>query len=218
MVDNNRIEETLSALMDSEAGELETRRVLKEISQDSELRDRWHRYQLASAAMKRDLPHQMVDLSASISAAIEEESLHKPGFGRFAQPLGKVAVAASVALLAVLGVQQFQSNPAAPTQTLSTQVANAPEESGAPQFQLPAGIDLPPVSARTVSAGTQYDVPHSRPTLVVSQRQVDAIKNNEAAIRDYLNSMMERHTRNAANSSSNQGLLPLARLPQTEEK
>lgn len=217
MVDNNRIEETLSALMDSEAAELETRRVLKEIAQDSELRDRWHRYQLASAAMKRDLPHQMVDLSASISAAIDEESAHKPGFGRFVQPLGKVAVAASVALVAVFGVQQFQGN-SVTSSPPPAQIANVPEGSGASQFQLPAGIDLPPVSARTVSAGTQYDVPHSRPTLVVSQRQVDEIKSNEAAIRDYLNGMMERHTRNAANSSSNQGLLPLARLPQTEEK
>jgi len=214
MTNDNRIEETLSALMDSEAQELEVRRAIKGVSENSELRDTWHRYQLASAAMKRDLPPRMFDVSQRISAALEQEPVYKPSLRTFIQPLGKVAVAASVALVAVFGVQQLQySNPQSQP---SPQVAEAGNGlSGAPQFQLPAGYDLPPVAARTVSAGRDAEA-QSRPSLLVSRNPV-VNPANEQEIRDYLNSLMERHTRNAAYSSSNQGILPLARLPQVEE-
>ena len=220
MVDKVGIEESLSALMDNEAQELETRRVLRDVSSDAELRQTWHRYQLASAAMKRDLPPKMVDLSAAISDAVAAEPTHRQGIKTFLQPLGKVAIAASVALVAVLGVQQIQvsQGPAGAGALQQPQVAAAAvqpaveEDSGAAQFQLPAGYDLPPMTARTVSAGTQYEA-QPRPMLVVTRRQVPEMQ-DEAAIRDYLNTMMERHTRNAAVSSSSHGTLPLARLPQ----
>ena len=214
MAGNSRSEEALSALMDSEAHELECRRVLKSIAEDEELRETWHRYQLASAAMKRELPYRMVDLSLSISNAIEQEAGIKPGFRRFLQPLGKVAVAASVAMVAVIGVHQIQSPAGQPSG--KQQMASAVEDSGTPQFQLPAGFELPPLSARTVSAGSQYE-PTAIPTLKVSRAQIAEIENEEA-IRDYLNRMMEMHTRNAADASSSQGVLPLARLPQTSEE
>ena len=219
MANNNRIEEALSALMDNEAAELETHRAVKGVAQDSDLRDTWHRYQLASAAMKRDLPPRMVDLSGRISAALDEEKSHKPSLRNFLQPMGKVAVAASVALVAVLGVQQLQvssspgvSQPAAEVAEAATGVSG---DSGASQFQLPAGFDLPPVSARTVSAGSSFEQ-QARPTLVVSRRPVADIE-NEQAIREFLNRKMEQHTQNAAFTSSSQGILPLARLPQVDE-
>ncbi len=222
MVDNTGIDETLSALMDSEAGELEVRRVLRDISRDSELRDRWHRYQLAASAMKGDLPPRMTDLSASISTALERESTHHNRLKTALEPLGKVAIAASVALVAVLGVQQVQQIPVgakmSPAEVAGSvgEESGVEEESGAAEFQLPASMDLPPVAARTASAGSRYETSQSKPMLVVSRRERVELK-NEAAIRSYLNAMMERHTRNAANVSSNQGLLPLARLPQAED-
>ncbi len=214
MADNTRPEEALSALMDSEALELETRRVLKEMAADPGLRDTWHRYQLASAAMKRDLPYRMVDLSQSISAAIEQESALKPGLKRWLQPFGKVAIAASVAMVAVIGVQQIQTNSS--QNAAQPAIASAGTDSGVAQFQMPVGFELPPIAARNVSAGSQIE-PAARPTLVVSRAQVSELENEEA-IRAYLNQMMERHTRNAANSSSSQGILPLARLPQVSEE
>lgn len=214
MVDNTRSEEALSALMDSEALELETRRVLKEIAEDPGLRDTWHRYQLASASMKRELPYRMVDLSQSISAAIELEAAHKPGLKQWLQPLGKIAIAASVAVIAVIGVQQIQTG--SPQGAGQPAVASAQTDSGVAQFQMPAGFELPPIAARNVSVGSQIE-PMAKPTLMVSKAQVSELENEEA-IRTYLNQMMERHTRNAANTSSSQGILPLARLPQVSEE
>lgn len=211
MTNNNRIEEALSALMDNEATELEVRRVLKDVSEDSNLRDTWRRYQLASAAMKRDLPPQMVDLSSRIRTALDSEPAPKASFKQFLQPLGKVAVAASVALVAVFGVQQVRQADYSPS-TSGVASVQSDEVSGDSQFQLPAGYDLPPVTARTVStANSQASAP--RPSLIVSQRSIPNFV-DESAIRQYLSTMMQKHTENVASRSSSQGVMPLARLPQ----
>lgn len=212
MAIDNRIEETLSALMDGETSELEVRRLLKEGSLNPGLRDTWHRYQLASAAMKRDLPPRPVDLSSSISAALDEEKPLSTPFAAFMQPLGKVAIAASVALVAVFGVQQFDlSTSSVPAREIADTDTSA--STGNAQFQLPAGYDLPPVTARTVSAGAQ---PQSRPTVLVSAQPIAELA-DELAVRDYFNTMMRKHTETAARSSSSQGVLPFARLPQDED-
>ncbi|MFA5631608.1 MAG: sigma-E factor negative regulatory protein [Porticoccaceae bacterium] len=213
MAIDTRIEETLSALMDGEAEELEVRRALREVSANSDLRATWHRYQLASAAMKRDLPGGIVDLSSRIGAALEQEAPLKPSLSRWLQPLGKVAIAASVALVAVIGVQQIQNaGTAQPSAEMASRTAN---DSGNAQFQFPAGYDLPPVTGRTVSAGT-LGHSQSRPTVLVSAQPIAELADEEA-LRDYFNSMMQRHTESAARSSS-QGLMPFARLPQGESR
>lgn len=211
MSDNsNRDQETLSALMDNEATELELRRTLKSVSADKQLAQTWHRYQLAAAAMRRELPPRMLDISARISEAIDQEEAVKPSALRFLQPVGKVAVAATVAVVAVLGVRQFQVweqpllDQAGQVQTAATDTATGP------QFQLPAGYDLPPVSARTVSAG-QPMISEPRPVIVIKKAQRAPI--NEQEVQAYLNRLMEQHTERSINSGR-QGALPYARLPQ----
>lgn len=48
------LQETLSAVMDNEADELELRRVLAACGEDAELRSTWSRYQLARSVMHRE--------------------------------------------------------------------------------------------------------------------------------------------------------------------
>lgn len=211
MASNSKVEEALSALMDGETTELEIRQVLRDMAGNDELRGNWQRYQLASAAMKRDLPPRFSDLSASISAAIEQESAVRNPSKVFGA-LGKVAIAASVAIVAVVGANQLQWLMPAGNDVQVANVAGA--ETGNAQFQLPAGYDLPPVAARTVSAGGQPQ--YSRPTVLVSPRPVADLA-DEQAVRDYFNTMMEQHTEHAAHSLSSQGLLPFARLSQDED-
>jgi len=211
MAIDTRVEETLSALMDGEAEELEVRRVLRELSGNSDLRAKWQRYQLASAAMRKDLPKGVVDVSARISAALECEPALKPSITSWFKPLGKLAIAASVAVVAVVGVQHIhQSGSGLPSVELTSRTANT---SGNAQFQFPAGYDLPPVTGRTVSAGN-LGHSQSRPTVLVSAQPISEVADEEA-LRDYFNTMMQRHTESAARSSS-QGLMPFARLPQSE--
>lgn len=50
----DRAKEALSAIMDGEAGELETRRLLEEIARNDELRELWDRYHLARSAVAGD--------------------------------------------------------------------------------------------------------------------------------------------------------------------
>ena len=47
------LQESLSALMDNEADELEVRRVLQAAEQDPALRSTWSRYQVARAVMHK---------------------------------------------------------------------------------------------------------------------------------------------------------------------
>ena len=68
-----RESESISALMDAEVTELELRRIFKSLPDNTELRQKWHRYHLAGFAMRRELPEAGVNLSEQIARAIELE-------------------------------------------------------------------------------------------------------------------------------------------------
>ncbi len=113
------LQQSLSALMDNEADELELHRVLKAIDQP-ELRAAWTRYQVARAAMHNEAAFSAVDLSGSIMAAIEAEpaltaTVEKadttvPRQAGSMAWLGRVAVAASVTLAVLGGVRFFNQD------------------------------------------------------------------------------------------------------------
>ena len=50
----DKVREALSAIMDGEAAELETRRVLDRVAEDDDLRDRWDRYHLVRSVIAGD--------------------------------------------------------------------------------------------------------------------------------------------------------------------
>lgn len=108
------LKESLSALLDNEADDLELRRVLN-ASDESEVRNTWSRYQIARAAMHNELHTAQIDLSAGIMAAInaepaplvdQQETLDQPKKAANSPWIMRVAVAASVTL-AVLGGVRF---------------------------------------------------------------------------------------------------------------
>lgn len=75
---NHSLAESISALADNEASPLELHRLLKACESDPEVKSTWARYQLISAAMRRDLPEvQTGDFAARLSAALENEPSHK---------------------------------------------------------------------------------------------------------------------------------------------
>lgn len=119
MTENLR--ESISALMDDEANELEIHRVLSGMEQNDEVRDTWKRYQIASFAMKGKLPsHMDIDISAQIAEAISEEQIEQVSqatvspWSRFLKPITSVAVAASVAFLVVFGALQINQTQTGP--------------------------------------------------------------------------------------------------------
>ncbi len=125
------LKQSLSALIDNEADELELRRVLS-ASHDPEIRATWSRYQIARAAMHNEPFSAKIDLSASIMAAINDEpelsaaqpeqletSAYSAKTGRFSW-LARTAVAASVTL-AVLGGVRFYNQDAVQQEALVAQ-------------------------------------------------------------------------------------------------
>lgn len=103
--------ESVSAVMDGEADELELRRVLAAAGEDPEVRARWGRYQLARSVMHKQTVMPGLDLAAAVSAAIAAEAVAAPVVQAKSpwQQIGRLAVAASVTLAVLAGVRFYNS-------------------------------------------------------------------------------------------------------------
>ncbi|WP_339842986.1 sigma-E factor negative regulatory protein [uncultured Halopseudomonas sp.] len=109
------LKESLSALMDNEADELEVRRVLKACGDESSLRSDWARYQAARAVMHKEPWQNKIDLTAGIAAAIANDPVPTPATApakasRVWQSVGRLAVAASVTVAVLVGFNMFQKD------------------------------------------------------------------------------------------------------------
>ncbi|QXH47994.1 anti-sigma factor [Pseudomonas xanthosomatis] len=103
------LQESLSAVMDNEADELELRRVLNAVD-DAETRATWSRYQVARAAMHKELLLPKLDIASAVSAALADEAVPakvKQGPWR---SIGRLAVAASVTVAVLAGVRFYNQD------------------------------------------------------------------------------------------------------------
>lgn len=130
MIDRNK--ESLSALMDGEADELEVRRILNQLDKDDALRENWKNYHLMGSLM-RDERFDSLDLTQGINRALDGTEEVESGDSTnladlllqqngeqsndsqvpkraWYRPLTSVAVAASVTLAVLLGVQSIEPN------------------------------------------------------------------------------------------------------------
>ena len=134
------LRESLSAVMDNEADELELRRVLA-AGGEPELRATWSRYQIARAAMRGEYFTPSLSLAAGVSAALDEEPALRPA--RAGLPIwrsvGRVAIAASVTVAVLAGVR-FYNQDALDGAQMAQQSAqpSLPVSSAAPTIQGPA--------------------------------------------------------------------------------
>ncbi|MGC9421249.1 RseA family anti-sigma factor [Vibrio sp.] len=131
--------EKLSAFMD---GELVDNVLIQELEHDSESLGTWKNYHLIGDVMRGDTPQSEWNIAESVALALEHEPVHR-SFTRSeritdlhlakleAQPkvsqarrqlptwfsqLGQVAIAASVSLAVIIGVQQYGGNEATSAQ------------------------------------------------------------------------------------------------------
>ena len=108
---NETKKEQLSALMDDDMGGLQKDQV-GQMLKDPELLDTWSRYHLVSDGLKGNLPGYLDrELAGKVSKSIEQEpAIVAPGrlSRSLAKPAAGFAIAASVAALAILGIQQQQ--------------------------------------------------------------------------------------------------------------
>lgn len=193
-----RLLESVSALVDGEASEIELHLILKQLdadhaNQDQSVSSKWSRYQSVSQAMA-GLPLGGVDISESVSSAIAEEPAYAstllPTVKSKLYTMGRFAVAASVAFVAIIGVQQLnQVSPLQPQTIDASFVANQPQDQlKGPASQYPAGFQ-PNVQARTVNASSGVQL-SSQPLRIIKLTSADIEALNDQRMRNYLNEIM----------------------------
>ena len=199
-----RMRESISALLDDEANELELERVLSRISEDEELRQTWVRYNaVRSTVAGHQLAHLDVDISARVREAIQTPSGSAPAVTRaslkerFLRPVASVAVAASVAATVVIGGQQLSQIGGAP-------YGDNPSVAGSAS---PVGM-VNSLGATSVQAsyGTRA-VPVLQPATRTAYQEL---------ARQRMEKYMQEHAEHAALNSP-QGLIPFARVPEIRE-
>lgn len=131
---NEKVNEQLSALIDDELPENEQEFLMRRIEQDAELRSTWSRYHLIGDVLRNKMPMAIDgEFSRKVSFAIDQVSRpaarqNLSGKKRnLLKPLAGLAVAASVAMMAIVGLQNLTGNqsPAEDFPKIATQV-NSP--------------------------------------------------------------------------------------------
>lgn len=142
--------EHLSALVDGEVSRETSRFLVRRLGADDELRATWTRYHLVRDCLRhQDGSIAGEDLCARVSSALENE---QPGTSTrvlrasWLKPVTGVAIAASVALMAIVAVgPRISGMPAAPDN-----VANQPQ---AEPFTSPQSLTAAPYSSQASLAG-----------------------------------------------------------------
>ncbi len=125
-MNDEHLKEKLSALVDNELDELEERRVFTALKGDVALRRTWERYHLVRAALHQDVDVVVAqDAAEQVARRIEAEPSTAVSFRRHrvTRFLGTLAIAASVAAIAITGVQWIHPPAPAPLPALA---ANKP--------------------------------------------------------------------------------------------
>lgn len=199
--------ESLSALMDNEANELELERVLAQVAGDAGLRQTWVRFNLMRHAVHgHSVAYVDLDISARVQSALAGSRTDFRGRGaalavfkqRMVRPLVSFAVAASVAATVVIGGQQLAQVGVADPYGVDRPVAN----------------DASPVGMLNSLGATAVQASYGTQPLPVLQPATRAAYQELAQQR--LRRYMQEHVEQAALNSP-QGLVPFARVPQIRE-
>jgi len=203
--------ESLSALMDGQASELELRRLLKQ-SENEALRQQWQRWQIARAALhgqKQSLAP--LNLAERVSAALHEQPAAAPmphtkriprrGLWRVA---GQWAMAASVTLAVLGGVRFYQSSQQPDNLPMQAQQGANPAPFNLPLAETPQLAGFGGSAERAeAKAPPQWQWPSEQASWQQTQR-----------LRNYL---LEHH-RHSAQQQGIDGMLPDARAASFNEQ
>lgn len=178
---NERMNESLSALMDGEADELEIRRLLNQESQQ-ELFDKWQNFQLIGSLLREE-PATTLDLSKGVRQALDGEPMdditvapQTVQANKWRWLMASGAVAASVTMAVLVSVQWQQA-----------------DQHGAMQV------------AQTVEAQAEMRTVAQAPTKLSAEQQLQ-LKEAQLKLQEYV----LQHN-NDTSTSANQVMLPHAR-------
>lgn len=138
-----KLHEQISALVDDELAEVEHELLIKRLTDDAAMRDKLSRYQLISDSLQNHLPRKTdPDFNIGVQLALQDEpdvQAEPARLIRLFKPLAGLAIAASVAVVAVLSLQSVrQESPAGASAVATAPVSN--------EF---AAVDATPLLANT---------------------------------------------------------------------
>jgi sigma-E factor negative regulatory protein RseA len=178
---SEQIREQVSAFLDGELPNAETELLLKRLARDAELRESFGRYALIGEAC-RGAPHEHLTrgLTARINRAIDGEA--KPAYGsgyparsrRWWHPVAGAAVAAGVAAVAVVALQQRAVSPSLrPGTAVVAQNIAAGQSKELPIYTTPAPAPPGEAPAALPAARlTNYVFAHSKYSSALGQSNV----------------------------------------------
>lgn len=149
-IDPENMRETISALLDNEADDLELRRFLKSCEQDPALLEAWERYSLAQSVLHEAAQPVNASLSQRIAAQIEQEEplsstteakTVAPAQSAFREGFTKMAIAASVAAVFLVAVQLSLDNGSG-TSAIPAMADQSTENSESPVIETLAATTL----------------------------------------------------------------------------
>lgn len=191
------LQESLSAVMDNEADQLELRRVLNAVD-DTETRATWSRYQVARAAMHKELLLPNLDIASAVSAALADEAAPAKAKASPWRSLGRLAVAASVTVAVLAGVRLY----------------NQDEITGAElavQQPVQQGLSMPQTQGPAVLAGyTESSEPSTGP-------MANGVLQNQAGWDQRLPGYLRQHAQESALKGT-ETALPYARAASLENR
>lgn len=113
----DKLHEQISALVDDELEEREQALLLRQLENDAELTGRLSRFQIISDALQNHLPETLSSgFHARVQAALADEPpVHRQrsSVAALFKPVAGLALAASVAMVAVLSLQSTRQDPEA---------------------------------------------------------------------------------------------------------
>jgi sigma-E factor negative regulatory protein RseA len=180
---SEQIREQVSAFLDGELPSSETELLLKRLTRDAELRESFGRYTLIGECM-RDSGQVRLSrgFAARVNRAIDGEpavAVSEPqrATSRWWRPLGGAAVAASVAVVAVIALQQRATVPGQGGAPVTAQNIVAMQADGAAKpkeplsYTVPASVSEAP-TALPAARLTNYVFAHSKYSSVMGQNDV----------------------------------------------
>ncbi|WP_236167280.1 sigma-E factor negative regulatory protein [Pseudomonas fulva] len=191
------LQESLSAVMDNEADQLELRRVLNAVD-DAETRATWSRYQVARAAMHKELLLPNLDIASAVFAALADEAVPAKAKQGPWRTVSRVAVAASVTLAVLAGVRLYNQDDITGAQL-------------AAQQPVQQGVTVPQAQGPAVLAG--YSESSDQPTGPMA----NGVLQNQAGWDQRLPGYLRQHAQESALKGS-ETALPYARAASLENR
>jgi sigma-E factor negative regulatory protein RseA len=179
---SEQIREQVSAFLDGELPSSETELLLKRLTRDGELRESFGRYALIGEALRGAGSHIMTrGFTSRVNLAIDGEPAQVPGqahparASRWWRPLAGVTVAAGVATVAIVALQQRAISPA--LRVASPVTAQNASVQGGGGAREPLSYTVPGRSAEAPAAMaparlTNYVFAHSKYSSGLSQRSM----------------------------------------------